>query len=70
MEEIELHYNAFESLELQITRQHFTCQNIDIYEKAKDDIMYLYIHSFLTDTEKNKAFNRLHKKILKELKKI
>ena len=64
---IELHYNAFESLELQIVRQGCQCKNIDIYEKAKDDILYLYVQGFLSESEKDRAFNRLHKEIIKEL---
>jgi hypothetical protein len=66
---IELHYNAFESIELQLARQHYKCKDIDIFEKSKDNILYLWFHNILTDTEKNKCLNKLHKQIVKSIKK-
>lgn len=64
----EIHYNAFESIELQLARQKYKCKDIDIYEKAKDDILYLWIHNILTDNEKNKCIEKLHKRIIKSIR--
>lgn len=59
---IEIHYNAFQSIKEQI--KDYKCKDIEIFEKARIYIFYLYIQGFITDSEKNKACNRLHKKII------
>jgi len=64
---IEIHYNAFETIEEQLKKQNYKCEEIDIFEQAKTSILYLYIQGFLTENEKDKSFNRLHKKIVKNL---
>lgn len=65
---IEIHYNAFESIELQLARQKYKCKDIDIFEKAKDNILYLWFHNILTDGEKDKCIEKLHKQIIKRIR--
>lgn len=69
MSEIEIHYNAFETIEEQLKKQGYSCKDIKLYEKAKDSILFLWFHSFLTDKEHDKAISKLHKKIIKNVKK-
>ena len=66
--EIELHYNFFETLQEQMEKQKYKCNNIEIYDKAKDSILFLYIQNIITDSEKDKLINKLHKKIIKDIK--
>ncbi len=70
MNKIEMHYNAFETIEEQLKEQKYSCKDIKLYEKAKDSILFLWFHSFLTDGEHDKAINKLHKKIIKNVKKV
>lgn len=70
MEMIEIHYNCFETIEEQLKEQGYKCKDIDIFETAKTNICYLWLHGILTDSEKNKCINKLHKKILKNIKNI
>lgn len=70
MSEIEIHYNAFETIEEQLKEQGYLCKDIKLYEKAKDSILYLWFHSFLTDKEYGKAINKLHKEIIKNVEKV
>ena len=69
MSEIEIHYNAFETIEEQLKKQGFSCKDIKLYEQAKDSILFLWFHNFITDAEHDKATNKLHKKIIKNVKK-
>ena len=64
---IELHYNVFETLQEQIEKQKYKCKDIEIYDKAKDSILYLYIHSIITENEKDKLIKKLHKEIIKNI---
>ena len=66
--EIELHYNVFETLQEQIEKQKYKCNDIEIYDKAKDSILLLYIHGIITDSEKDKFINKLHKEIIKDIR--
>jgi adenosine deaminase len=70
MSEIEIHYNAFETIEEQLKEQGFLCKDIELYEKAKDSIMYLWVDGYLTESEWDKLINKLHKKIIKNVKKV
>ncbi len=70
MSKIEIHYNAFETIEEQLKEQGYLCEDIKIYEKAKDSILYLCFHSFLSDKEYDNAISRLHKEIIKNVKKV
>ena len=40
---IEIHYNAFETIEEQLKAQNYKCSDLDIFETAKDDILYFEI---------------------------
>ena len=64
---IEIHYNFFETIKEQLKKQNYKCKNINLYDKAKDSIIYLYVHNILTDSEKEKCINKLHKQILKDI---
>lgn len=66
---IEIHYNAFSTIKEQLDAQHFKCSDIELYEKAKNNMLYLYIHGFMTDSEKDKVLNKIHKKLLKNIRK-
>lgn len=70
MSKIEIHYNAFETIEEQLKEQGYSCKDIKLYEKAKDSILYLWFHSILTDKEHDKAIDKLHKRIIKNIKKV
>ena len=67
-QEIELHYNVFETLQEQIEKQKYKCNDVEIYDKAKDSILFLYIHGIITDSEKDKFINKLHKEIIKNIR--
>ena len=70
MSKIEIYYNAFETIEEQLKEQGYSCKDIKLYEKAKDSILYLWFHSFLTDKEHDKAIDKLHKQIIKNIEKV
>lgn len=66
--QLELHYNFFDSIEEQLTSQDFYIKDVGVYEQAKDSILYLYIHKFLTYSEKDKCLKRLHQEIKRKVK--
>lgn len=66
---IEIHYNAFETLEEQLKAQNYKCSDLEIFETAKNDILYLWFHNILTDGEKDKCINKLHKQIITRIRK-
>ena len=70
MSKIEIYYNAFETIEEQLKEQGYLCKDIKLYEKAKDSILFLWFHDFITDAEHDKAINKLHKEIIKNVKKV
>ena len=70
MSQIEIHYNAFETIEEQLKEQGYLCNDIKLYEKAKDSILFLWFHNFITDVEYDKVINKLHKKIIKKVEKV
>ena len=70
MSKIEMHYNAFETIQEQLKEQGYLCKDIEIYEKAKDSMLFLWFHNFLTDGEHDKAIKKLHKKIIKNVEKV
>lgn len=67
---LEIHYNAFETIEGQLKEQGYLCKDIKLCEKAKDSILFLWFHNFITDVEKDKVINKLHKKIIKNVEKV
>ena len=38
------------------------------YEKAKDYIIYLHLHNFITDSEEERIFDRMHNRIKRNIK--
>lgn len=66
---IEIHYNAFDSIKLQIAKQKYKCKDVELFDKLKDSIIFLYVHNILTDDEENKCFNKLQKQIVKSIRK-
>lgn len=70
MSQIAIYYNVYETIEEQLKAQGYKCKDIQIYEKAKDSIQYLWFHNFLTDVEHDKLINKLHKTILKNVEKV
>lgn len=70
MIKMEIHYNAFETIEEQLKEQGYLCKDIKLYEKAKDSILYLWFHNFLTDGEYDKAIKKLHKRIINNIERV
>lgn len=66
---ITLHYNIFDTLEEQLISQNYKCSKIKEYDETKDNILKLWFGNYLTDTEKDKCLNRLHKKIVTDIRK-
>lgn len=66
---IEIHYNAFETLEEQLKAQNYKCSDLETFEITKNDILYLWFHNILTDGEKDKCINKLHKQIITRIRK-
>lgn len=67
---IEFHYGALnDSLEKQANNQGYTLgDKAGQLEKYVDEIIDLWINNLLTDKEKDKSIERLHKKIIKAIK--
>lgn len=59
-----------DSLKTQLTLQNFSCEetNLKKFEKLRDSINMLYIHSYLTDSEKDKKFRKLFDNLKKAVK--
>ena len=70
MSKIEIHYNAFETIKEQLKKQGYSCKDIELYEKAKNSILFLWFHSFLTNGEYDRTINKLHKEIIKNVVKV
>ena len=64
--EIEIHYNAFQTLEEQL--KDFEVEDVEELDKLKYYIFYLYVHDMLTDSQKDTAIKRLHKRVIKSIK--
>lgn len=67
---IEFHYGALnDSLEKQANNQGYTLgDKAGQLEKYVGEIIDLWINNILTDKEKDKSIERLHKKIIKSIK--
>lgn len=63
---MDIEYSAFKTLEEQL--KDYEVLNLDLFEKLKDNIIMLYLHDVLTDSQKDVAFNRLHRKLMKNIK--
>ena len=59
-----------DSLKTQLTLQNFSCEETTLkkFEKLRDSINMLYIHSYLTDSEKDKKFRKLFNNLKKAVK--
>lgn len=64
--EIEIHYNAFQTLAEQL--KDFEVEDVEELDKLKYYIFYLYVHDMLTDSQKDTAIKRLHKRVIKSIK--
>lgn len=60
-----------DKLEVQANEQGFTMGDFEeTAEKVKSSILTLKFHGILTDTETDRSFKKLHKRIVKYLKPI
>ena len=59
-----------DSLKTQLTLQNFSCEETTLkkFEKLRDSINMLYIHSYLTDSEKDNNFRKLFANLKKAVK--
>ncbi len=64
---IEIHYNAFQTIKEQIPKE-YEVKDIELLEELKDDIIMLYVYNILTEKPKDDAIKRLHKQVIKNLK--
>lgn len=64
--EIEIHYNAFQTISEQL--KDFEVEDVEELDKLGYYIFYLYVHDMLTDSQKDTAIKRLHKRVLKSIK--
>jgi hypothetical protein len=56
-------------LEQQAREQGYSLKNSELYEKLKDAINLLTFH-LTTDSQTDKMFQKLHKKVVKDLEEI
>ena len=64
--EIEIHYNAFQTISEQL--KDFEVEDVEELDKLEYYIFHLYLHDMLTDSQKDTAIKRLHKRVLKSIK--
>lgn len=64
--EIEIHYNAFQTISEQL--KDFEVEDVEELDKLEYYIFYLWLHNILTDTQKDTAIKRLHKQVIKSIK--
>lgn len=70
MKKIELKFGCLaDDLKTQLDNQNikYTNQIIKKYEKIKFAINMLYVHSYLTDNQKDKCFKKMIKELSEEL---
>lgn len=70
MNKIELRYGVmFDKLEKQANEQGYTLEDkADAFQKRRDAIATLMFGDILTDSQIDKAYQKLHKQVLKSLK--
>ena len=66
---IEIHYNVFETLEEQLKAQNYKGSDLETFEITKNNILYLWFNNILTNNEKDKCINKLHKQIITKIRK-
>lgn len=59
-----------DSLEIQANSQGYTLGEHKEFQEIADSLLLCYENKIITDKEYNKALERLHKKIIKKVKKI
>ena len=64
--EIEIHYNAFQTLAEQL--KDYEVKDIENLDNLKYYVFYLYLHDILTESQKDTAIKRLHKQVIKSIK--
>lgn len=64
---IGIHYNAFQTIKEQIP-EGYEVKDIDYLEDLKLCILKLYINGILTESQEDSALKRLHKQVMKKLK--
>lgn len=64
---ITIDYSVFKTIKEQIP-QNIELENIEMFEKLKNDIIGLYIHGILTESQKMNALFKLNKLIHKNIK--
>lgn len=64
---LEIHYNAFQTIKEQIP-EGYEVKDIDYLEDLKVCILKLYINDILTESQEDKALRRLHKQVMKNLR--
>ena len=65
--EITIHYNAFQTIKEQIP-EGYEVKDIDYLEDLKTCILKLYINGILTESQESSALKRLHKQVMKNLR--
>lgn len=64
-----MQYGAFHTIKEQLDEQDYELEeDVKKYEKAKDYIIYLHLHNFITDSEEERIFNRMHNRIKRNIK--
>lgn len=66
MKQIEIHYNPLQTISEQL--EDYEVEDVKFLDKLNYSIFLLYIHDILTESQKDKAIQRLHKKVLKSIK--
>ena len=64
--EIEIHYNAFQTISEQL--KDYEVEDVEELDELEYYIFYLWLHDILTDSQKDTAIKRLHKRVLKSIK--
>lgn len=65
--EITIHYNAFQTIKEQIP-EGYEVKGIDYLEDLKVCILKLYVNDILTESQENNVLKRLHKQVMKNLR--
>lgn len=63
-------FNLFDSIEKQLKEQGFVDTEIDIHEKIRKNIFFLYVYGYVSDNQRDKMLKKLFKEITKHITKI
>lgn len=68
MEEIRIGYGAAcPEIKVQLEKQGFLLKDCDKYEKVKFGLTFSLFHGFLTESQVNKAFQKMNNEIAKNV---